>query len=81
MNVFDCADVRRLIFSFVYPPRVMSGMFFHAGGDTYGRITRVRRDAEGWRVDLVHVGVCQSGYPYSVISHLHGDIHGKVYCV
>ena len=80
MNVFDCADVRRVIFSFVYPSRVCVGMWFRAGG-THGRITEVARTAEGWRVELFRSGVDVDGFPYSVTSHLYGDIKGKVYCV
>ena len=77
MNVFDCADVRRVIFSFVYPARVRVGMSFVAG-DTHGRITAVARMAEGWRVELFRSGVDLDGFPYSVTSHLYGDVKGKV---
>lgn len=77
MNVFDCADVRRVIFSFVYPARVRVGMSFVAG-DTHGRITAVARMAEGWRVELFRSGVDLDGFPYSVTSHLYGDVRGKV---
>lgn len=75
-RVFGCEDLRRIIFEFVYPTKILTGMTAtgpnsHLHPDTVGPgiITMIRKNNSDWLVDVRYEAVDKLTVPYAIINH------------
>ena len=61
VNVFDIADLRFLIFSYVYPNKIKSGMILQYGGSKKPK--KYTNDSIG-KLYVIDKYVCVNLYPY-----------------
>ncbi len=82
MNIFDISDIRKIIFSYIYPVKITKGMLINANMSSFsplflnhiGTIYDIKRtNSNNFRITMINESTEEDFYWYKVYTYLYSE--------